>query len=191
MAHGAATYIFDLIISDTGLTESLLGIPFYFHVMISFAGHFLMSCSQYWEQLSIDVTENFNLVYKAIEFFKGISCLDQHPLHKMRLALEHKYHESRAIIERPSTLPYDLNGSGQPDPTHPTAYAQWDGATRMSVSSNTVPQNMNMNGQAIMNPMDGSLPSSYAIMTPQGASAFDINFNDLDGFNFPDLDFSH
>jgi len=191
MAHGAAVYIFEMIINDGGLTESLLGIPFYFHVMISFAGHFLMSCSQYWEQLSIDVNENLNLINKAIELFKGIPCLDQHPLHKMRLALEHKYHECRAIIDRPGTVPYDLGGSTQNDPNQSANFAQWDSANRMNSTGGPITQSINMNGQNLMNPIDGSLPSSYAMITPQSGSAFDLNFNDLDGFNFPDLDFTH
>ena len=191
MAHGAAVYIFEMIINDTGLQESLLGIPFYFHVMISFAGHFLMSCGQYWEQLSIDVNENLNLINRAIEIFKRIACLEQHPLHKMRLALEHKYLESRAIIDRPATIPYDLNNPAPNDSNLQASVAQWDGITRMNSIGGHMQPNINMNGQNLMNPMDGSLPSAYAMITPQASSAFDMNYNDLDGFNFPDLDFTH
>jgi len=196
MAHGAATFIFELILSDSGLTDSLLGIPFYFHVMISFAGHFLLSCSQYWEQLSIDVGENLQLMGKAIEFFKSFSCVEQHPLHKMTVALENKYHECRAIVDRANNTEttnnnFQFNGALPPTglPANFAPPQQWGGTGQGGNGLTGMNNNTNMNG--LSNQGAGNLPPTYAMVAPHGDTGFDINFQDLDGFNFPDLDFTH
>ena len=67
MAHDAAISIFEMIIDDHQLQDALLGMPHYFHIMIAFAGHFLLEvCNKYHEQLSISLESDLGLISRVL-----------------------------------------------------------------------------------------------------------------------------
>lgn len=184
MAHGAATLIFECLLNDASLPASLSGVPFYIHVMISFAGHFLLSCGQHWEQMSIDFTETLNLMHKSIGLFKTIQCIEQHPIREMTIALENKYQECRATINRSNTPQYRYNSEVPITGSRQGSYP-WDFDSAISRGND---------GQAIQinnNIIQQSIPglNVYRIGQNHGDTNFDINFQDLDGFDFPELQF--
>ncbi|PVH74607.1 hypothetical protein DL98DRAFT_382033, partial [Cadophora sp. DSE1049] len=98
MAHSASHSIFELLLEDSILKESLVGVPFYFHVMISFAGQFMLSCASYSRQLCMEAKDDIELMGRAISMFKSIACVAAHPLQRMTAALERRFHECRAML---------------------------------------------------------------------------------------------
>lgn len=98
MAYNASNSIFELVLEDSVLKNSLVGIPFYFHVMMSFAGQFMLSCSPYSGQLCLEVKTNLALMSKAIAMFKSIACISSHPLRKMTAALESRLDDCKALL---------------------------------------------------------------------------------------------
>lgn len=99
MAHDAATAIFSMILSDELLQGDLVGIPHYFHIMIAFAGHFLLEvCHKYHSQLSLNLHEDLNLISRVLMLFENIRCHPQHPLRRMTPGLGQKLYECAATL---------------------------------------------------------------------------------------------
>lgn len=99
MAHDAATAIFDMILSDKLLQGDLVGIPHYFHIMIAFAGHFLLEvCHKYHVQLSLNLHEDLSLISRVLTLFENIHCHPQHPLRRMTPGLGQKLYECAATL---------------------------------------------------------------------------------------------
>lgn len=68
-----------------------MGIPHYFHIMISFATHLLLEvASTYYMQLSIDVDFVFTLVGQVVTLFSSTSCIIYHPVHRIAVGLASK-----------------------------------------------------------------------------------------------------
>ena len=179
MAHSASRSIFELLLEDSILKESLVGVPFYFHVMISFAGQFMLSCAPQSEQLRVDAKDDIELMHRAILMFKSITCVAAHPLQRMTAALERRFHECRAMLEvghRQEHLNGAANDNSQPgmfQPSkHPVVDRQW-GNTHVNgnndVEGNGVRTDGRTNHQlgtsqafpsAIGRPVDASNPHS-------------------------------
>lgn len=99
MAHDAAIAIFDMILADEQLQSDLVGIPHYFHIMIAFAGHFLLEvCHKYHVQLSLNLHEDLGLINRVLMLFENIRCHPQHPLRRMTPGLGQKLYESAAAL---------------------------------------------------------------------------------------------
>ncbi|KAL5338188.1 hypothetical protein BJX70DRAFT_408861 [Aspergillus crustosus] len=99
MAHDAAVAIFEMILGESELQEGLVGMPHYFHVMIAFAGHLLLEiCQNYYEQLSINLQEDFQLINNALNLFRNTPCIPQHPIWRMTPGLNRKLHDCAASI---------------------------------------------------------------------------------------------
>jgi hypothetical protein len=98
MAHNAANSIFELVLEESVLKDSMVGIPFYFHIMMSFAGQFMLSCSPYSGQLYLEVRTDLALMSKSIAMFKSIACISSHPLRKMIAALDRRLDECKAVL---------------------------------------------------------------------------------------------
>ncbi len=99
IARDAAVEIFDIILGDEELQRSLVGMPHYFHIMIAFAGHFLLEvCHKYHEQLSIDLHHIFDLVSKVLRLFQSLSRIPQHPIARMTSGLARKLFDCTAMI---------------------------------------------------------------------------------------------
>jgi hypothetical protein len=99
MAHEAAVAIFEMILHEN-LQENLIGMPHYFHIMIAFAGHFLLEVTQnYHTQLSIAPSQNFELTQKVLELFQNIPAVQQHPICRMTPGLTRKLRECVGILQ--------------------------------------------------------------------------------------------
>lgn len=90
-AVSAAISILEFLLHDADLRNSLIGVPHYFHTMITFAGHFLLEAStKYGEQLSSDQSYVFSLIQNIIHLFHTTPCIEQHPIHRMAVGLDRK-----------------------------------------------------------------------------------------------------
>lgn len=199
MAHGAAISIFEFILNDVGLKSSLIGVPFYFHVMISFAGNFLLSCSQYSEQLSLEVESNIGLIDKAITLFRSMACVPQHPLSKMTAALERRMFDYKNIVNKQksiNTLAVGVSHAGE---------GQWAGtvgsggtiehggshpiygndAVTFSEPHSMMATNSTLGHRTGYGSTSSGVPDGYAMMGPADDTTFDFSFQDFGGFDFP------
>lgn len=101
MAHEAAVAIFEMILHEGNLRHSLVGMPHYFHIMIAFAGHFLLEATKnYHTQLSISPDQDFELIRKVLELFQDIPSVSQHPICRMTPGLTRKLHECVGSLQR-------------------------------------------------------------------------------------------
>ncbi|KAI9927834.1 hypothetical protein ASPWEDRAFT_69797 [Aspergillus wentii DTO 134E9] len=107
MAHDAAIAIFEMILQDEQLQQNLVGMPHYFHIMIAFAGHFLLEVTKtYAVQLSITADENLSLIQRVLTLFQNTPCVPQHPICRMTPGLNRKLFDCAASLQsRPSTFP--------------------------------------------------------------------------------------
>lgn len=100
MAHDAAIAIFEMILNDEQLQSDLVGMPHYFHIMIAFAGHFLLEiCSNYHAQLSLSLHDDLGLVSRVLTLFENLQCHPQHPIRRMTPGLGQKLFERAAKLE--------------------------------------------------------------------------------------------
>lgn len=100
MAHEAAVAIFEMILHEEKLQQSLIGMPHYFHIMIAFAGHFLLEVTKnYHAQLSIVPEQDFELIRRVLELFQDTPCVQQHPICRMTPGLSRKLRECVDSLE--------------------------------------------------------------------------------------------
>lgn len=92
MAHDAAVAIFEMLLQeDQQLGQNLVGMPHYFHIMIAFAGHFLLEVTKtYTLQLSIIPDRIFSLIRRVLALFQSTPGLAQHPICRMTPGLNRK-----------------------------------------------------------------------------------------------------
>lgn len=91
MAHDAAVAIFEMILAEKELQESLVGMPHYFHIMIAFAGHLLLEISKnYHKQLSINTSDDFRVIDAVLTLFRNTRCIRPHPIWRMAAGLSQK-----------------------------------------------------------------------------------------------------
>ncbi|KAJ5883422.1 uncharacterized protein N7473_010308 [Penicillium subrubescens] len=101
MAHDAAVAIFEMILHQEQLQRSLVGMPHYFHIMIAFAGYFLLEVTKnYHAQLSIGASQDFELIGKVLGLFQETPSTQQHPICRMTPGLTRKLHECIASLQR-------------------------------------------------------------------------------------------
>lgn len=104
-AYAAATNIFDMILSDGALRDNLVGVPHYFHIMISFAGHFILEVSlKHHEQLNVAADDGFGRVSAVLARLTRITALPQHPLSRISTALLRKLSECTISLGLESAL---------------------------------------------------------------------------------------
>jgi hypothetical protein len=102
MAHDAAVTIFDMILTDTTLQGNLVGVPHYFHIMIAFAGNFLLEiCKNYHDQLGIEASNDFALVEQVLGLFHATPCIAQHPIQRMTVGLGRKLYDCASSVGIP------------------------------------------------------------------------------------------
>lgn len=101
MAHEAAVAIFEMILNETNLQHSLVGMPHYFHIMIAFAGHFLLEVTRnYHVQLSISPDQDFELIRRVLKLFEATPSIQQHPICRMTPGLTRKLRECVGMLQR-------------------------------------------------------------------------------------------
>ena len=148
MAHSASRSIFELLLEDSILKESLVGVPFYFHVMISFAGQFMLSCAPQSEQLCVEAKDDIELMHRSISMFKSIVCVAAHPLQRMTAALERRFHECRAMLGM-EKWHESLNGAAEAD-SHPGMFQSSKGPVIDRQWGNSqVDGNINIEGNGV------------------------------------------
>ncbi|PLB49639.1 hypothetical protein P170DRAFT_475933 [Aspergillus steynii IBT 23096] len=111
MAHDAAVAIFEMLLQEEQqLQQNLVGMPHYFHIMIAFAGHFLLEVTKtYALQLSILPDRIFSLIRRVLALFQTTPGLAQHPISRMTPGLHRKLSDCIASL-------YPLQNSSQ-DPS--------------------------------------------------------------------------
>lgn len=181
MARDAAIEIFDMILRDHELQQSLVGMPHYFHIMIAFAGHFLLEiCNKYHEQLGLDLKQNFDLIGSVLTLFQNLACIPQHPISRMTGGLARKLSDSASLFNTNTNLSHlpppnevssaaaavDMNAAGD-NGTYPPP---------PGLSSNQV-------AQSIM------FDPRFTQISPHtnNHTTNDYMFSDFEQFSFPDM----
>lgn len=104
-ARDAALTIFALILENEAFRNNIVGMPHYFHIMISFAGHFLLEvCMKYREQLNVIVEEDFQRVSSAVALFARTPAMPQHPISRVTAGLMRKLTEYTASLGMESLI---------------------------------------------------------------------------------------
>lgn len=87
-AYQAATTIFIMILENGVFRSNLIGVPHYFHIMISFAGRFLLEvCMKRKEQLGIQVEEDLRRLGAVLGLFVRMPTMPSHPLARVTTGL--------------------------------------------------------------------------------------------------------
>ncbi|KAF2164285.1 hypothetical protein M409DRAFT_25165 [Zasmidium cellare ATCC 36951] len=113
-AREAALTIFSIILDNQSFRAHIVGMPAYFHIMISFAGHFLLElCLKYQEQLNVIVEEDFRLVSAALAVFARTPVMSHHPISRVTAGLMRKLNECTAALGMESVLTESPFGNGE------------------------------------------------------------------------------
>ncbi|KAJ6078511.1 hypothetical protein N7467_008264 [Penicillium canescens] len=161
MAHEAAVAIFEMILNED-LQQSLIGMPHYFHIMIAFAGHFLLEVTQnYHGQLSFAPGQNFELIQKVLELFQDIPAVQQHPICRMTPGLTRKLRECVSVLHGDGHLLSSIGHAiGSMDYTHKSTHMP-------PPSSFTFP------GESLVEPVDDFLLADFGEFTFPGMMSTD------------------
>lgn len=77
-----------MVLNNDVFRDSLVGVPHYFHIMISFAGRFLLEvCMERREQLSINVEEDLQRMSAVLALFVRMRTMPSHPLSRVTTGL--------------------------------------------------------------------------------------------------------
>ncbi|KAL3959498.1 hypothetical protein ACCO45_004615 [Purpureocillium lilacinum] len=84
MAQEASLAIFTMILTEDVLRRTLVKVPSYVHIMISFAGHFLLElCLKHREQLGINVEECYRCISRTVSLLRDTPMTRHHPLSRV------------------------------------------------------------------------------------------------------------
>ncbi|RMY62840.1 hypothetical protein D0865_00235 [Hortaea werneckii] len=98
-AREAAGTIFSMILENDALRANIVGMPHYFHIMISFAGHFSLEvCMKFSEQLGVNVHDEFTRISSVLAFFAHTDVVAQHPLARVTTGLMRKLSDCSAAL---------------------------------------------------------------------------------------------
>lgn len=116
MAYTAATTIFTIVLENQVFRDNLIGVPHYFHIMISFAGRFLLEvCMDRKEQLDVQVDHDLGLMSSVLALFVRMPTLPQHPLTRVTAGLMRQLSKCTASLGLENVMtgsPFkDMNGS--------------------------------------------------------------------------------
>lgn len=113
-AREAAVTIFSMVMENEAFRSHIVGMPAYFHIMISFAGHVLLEvCLKYREQLNVMVEEDFRLVSAALAVFARTPVMPTHPISRVTAGLMRKLNECTAALGMESVLTESPFGNGE------------------------------------------------------------------------------
>jgi hypothetical protein len=168
MACSAAVHIFNMILNDENLQQSLVGVPHYFHVMIAFAGHFLLEvCQKHSEQLMLDLDSTFQLIGAVLKIFANLPAIPQHPICRITLGLGRKTMDCASSLGKAAclagTLPLPLHGQHE-------SQLHANGERQISMDP------MNMPASRTVAPYMQNMPSMD-----------DFSYPDFPEFQFPDM----
>lgn len=90
----AAHSIFSLLLENATFRDNLVGMPHYFHIMISFAGHFLLELAmKYRDQLGINAQDDFGRVAAMLALYARTTVVPQHPIARVPVGMTRKLKE--------------------------------------------------------------------------------------------------
>lgn len=154
-----------MLLNNPALTDNLLGVPHYFHIMISFAAHFLLEvCVKHREQLNVVIEEELELVRAVLAVLTRIHVLPQHPIARVATALMRKLSECTTVLGMASML------GGSPFGSLEGHYAAARDFVSTMAGHNAVPD------------------ASFAI-ADEPLFDGDFTFTDFGNYNFQDPDF--
>ncbi|KAF1352511.1 hypothetical protein BDV97DRAFT_376290 [Delphinella strobiligena] len=85
MAAGAATQIFELLLTDASLRDGLVGVPHYTHTMIAFASGFLLQLTAKYENAYVNSSTVQDLIGRLVEQLRS---MPTGSFHLVRLLVE-------------------------------------------------------------------------------------------------------
>ncbi|KAJ6031789.1 hypothetical protein N7540_002521 [Penicillium herquei] len=161
MAHEAAVAIFEMILHEENIQHSLVGMPHYFHIMIAFAGHFLLEVTRnYHTQLSIPSGQDFELIRKVLELFQATPSVQQHPICRMTPGLTRKLHECVASLQKEGSQ-MDLS---LPASTTMMGYQ----SQNLDEHMHSAPGSFSYPGESLVTPVDDFLLADFGEFTFPG-----------------------
>lgn len=82
VAVESAKSVIDLVTTDKDITDAFAGVPYYFHTMIAYACSFLLKTTRrYSENLSIDDSGVYDMIWRIIELCEHTPCTSFHLVH--------------------------------------------------------------------------------------------------------------
>ena len=190
LAYQAATSIFEMILDDPKLQESLIGVPHYFHIMIAFGGCFLLElCAKHTEQLMINVDSSLQLLDKVLAALGAMPSIPQHPIRRLTTGLRRKLVEFASKLGKLGILNIGPVIPGQAFGTSSSLLSSSssqlpipsgiDHTDPMLPSSTTTTTNQ-------MSP--GDTPFAFHNISSLPTTVDDLSsFPDFGDFNFPDM----
>lgn len=115
MAINAAASILTFVQEEEDMRRALVGMPLYFHTMITFAAVFLMKVTTKWNSivgLNVDPMYALELLERVIALLKSSITSDRHLLHHIAAGLEKMLAKSRACTPGLSRME-DVTPGGQ------------------------------------------------------------------------------
>lgn len=104
-ARDAALAIFAMILDSPAFRAHIVGMPHYFHIMISFAGHFLLGvAARHREQLGIDAADDLGRVAAVLALFARTPTMSHHPIARALVGLTRRLGECTAGLGMESVL---------------------------------------------------------------------------------------
>ncbi|KAH0363966.1 hypothetical protein KCU65_g7034, partial [Aureobasidium melanogenum] len=108
-AYETATNIFNIVLEDLAFQTNLFGMPQYFHIMISFAGHFLLEvCAKHRDQLGMNLDSDLSRIRAVLAHFARIKAIPRHAITRVTTGL------LRQLQRFTSTLGIDSGLDGSP-----------------------------------------------------------------------------
>lgn len=108
-AYETATNIFSIVLEDQAFQSNLFGMPQYFHIMISFAGHFLLEvCAKHRDQLGMNLEVDLPRIRAVLAHFARIKAIPQHAITRVTTGL------LRQLQRFTATLGIDSGLEGSP-----------------------------------------------------------------------------
>ncbi|USW50135.1 Putative zn(2)-C6 fungal-type DNA-binding domain-containing protein [Septoria linicola] len=112
-ARGAAVTIFKMVVENEDFQHNIVGMPHYFHIMISFAAQFLIElCTKYYEQLGVEAQDDLHKVSAALALFARTTTRPQHPIARVTTGLMRKLNKCTEKLGIASVLtasPFDAS----------------------------------------------------------------------------------
>ncbi|KAK9468208.1 hypothetical protein V1512DRAFT_258979 [Lipomyces arxii] len=92
--------ILDLLLENSQLQASLVGMPHYFHTMFVFAAVFLLKiATRYTQHVRIDIQLVFSSITRVLNVFEGAPCARQHLVHRITRGLKEMLQRSEMQYE--------------------------------------------------------------------------------------------
>jgi hypothetical protein len=163
VARDAAIAIFTMVVENENFKQHIVGMPAYFHIMISFAGQFLLEvCVKYRDQLSANVDQDFRIVSAALAVFARLPVLPQHSIARVTSGLMRKLNECTASLGMDGLL------------------------TESPFANLDVPMMTNGNGHT---QSDQSMISAFDVEMGNGSLLDDLLYADFNDLGLPDPNF--